>query len=54
MAAVAEGISATLVTIQTNAGLPAAAAPTTIKTEKASTKLTKITAKHDKCQKNRQ
>ncbi|MCF2637244.1 hypothetical protein [Prevotella dentalis] len=54
MAAVAEGISATLVTIPTTAEMPSAAAPTTIKTEKANTKLTKITENHDKCQKNRQ
>lgn len=54
MAAVAEGVAATLVTIPTTAEMTSAAAPTIIKTAKANTKLTKITAKHDKCQKNRQ
>lgn len=54
MAAVAEGVATTLVTIPTTAEMPSAAAPTTIKTAKANTKLTKITANHDKCQKNRQ
>lgn len=54
MAAVAEGVAATLVTIPTTAEMPSAAAPTIIKTAKANTKLTKITENHDKCQKNRQ
>lgn len=54
MAAVAEGVATTLVTHPTTAEMPSAAAPTTTKTEKVSTKLTKIAAKHDKCQKNRQ
>ena len=54
MAAVAEGVAATLVTIPTTAEMTSVAAPTTIKTAKVNTKLTKITANHDKCQKNRQ
>ena len=54
MAAVAEDVAATLVTIPTTAEMTSAAAPTIIKTAKANTKLTKITAIHDKCQKNRQ
>ena len=54
MAAVAEGVATILVTISTTAEMTSAAAPTIIKTAKANTKLTKITANHDKCQKNRQ